>query len=340
MAKREFLQLAKPYQPMKHDIKGWYASEKLDGMRCFWDGGITIGRPATEVPWANTTKDKRQHRSTGLWSRHGKVIHAPIEWVNCLPMGLMLDGELYAGPGTFQTLMSVCKRFDPVAEQWAKVSFVAFEAPTIYNLLDDGKLSWTKLDGAAYWAMARWKEVFDTKPPTARREFLDSLSLMYEHYTGGGHIWRPITYEKVQNLEDVDDLLDKITQHQGEGVMLRDPKTIWTPARVGSILKYKPYLDAEGVVVGYISARKGKIQGKLGALLVKFNNVVFELSGYTDEERAMNNDVWCWENPGKTCIDGVESLYFPLGSTICFKYRELSDMGIPKEARYWRKYVK
>ena len=28
---------------------------------------------------------------------------------------------------------------------------------------------------------------------------------------------------------------------------------------------------------------------------------------------------------------------FRKGQTVTFKYRELSDEGIPKEARYWRK---
>ena len=43
MTRREFLQLAKSYNPEKNKIAGWYLSEKLDGTRCFWDGGITRG---------------------------------------------------------------------------------------------------------------------------------------------------------------------------------------------------------------------------------------------------------------------------------------------------------
>lgn len=39
--KRQFLMLAHDYDPKKHSILGWYMSEKLDGLRAWWDGGIT-----------------------------------------------------------------------------------------------------------------------------------------------------------------------------------------------------------------------------------------------------------------------------------------------------------
>ena len=46
---REFVQLAQVYDPKKHGIAGWFVSEKLDGMRCLWDGGITRGLPVVEA---------------------------------------------------------------------------------------------------------------------------------------------------------------------------------------------------------------------------------------------------------------------------------------------------
>ena len=39
--RREFLQLAERYDAEKHDAAGRYISEKLDGTRCFWDGGLS-----------------------------------------------------------------------------------------------------------------------------------------------------------------------------------------------------------------------------------------------------------------------------------------------------------
>ena len=45
---RELLQLAKNHT--NHQIGGWFVSDKLDGMRAYWDGGTTRGMLAADVP--------------------------------------------------------------------------------------------------------------------------------------------------------------------------------------------------------------------------------------------------------------------------------------------------
>ena len=112
--RREFLQLADHYDPHKHDVAGWFVSEKLDGTRCFWDGGITRGLPTEQVPWASIIDPKTGQKkakikplSTGLWSRYGNPIMAPDWWLNQLPC-CPLDGELWAGRGKFQLCRSIC----------------------------------------------------------------------------------------------------------------------------------------------------------------------------------------------------------------------------------------
>ena len=52
--KREYVQLAHVFDSKKHSPAGWYASEKLDGQRAWWDGGVSRGMPAAQVPYANT----------------------------------------------------------------------------------------------------------------------------------------------------------------------------------------------------------------------------------------------------------------------------------------------
>ena len=44
-----------------------------------------------------------------------------------------------------------------------------------------------------------------------------------------------------------------------------------------------------------------------------------------------------FENPGKQVSENWRNLNFLIGSSVTFRYRELSDTGIPKEARFWRK---
>lgn len=111
--------LAQTYKGQQ--INGWYMSEKLDGMRAYWypqhrgSEAATIGL-ADDVGTA-----------TGLFSRRGKIIHAPNEWLESLP-NVALDGELYLGTGQFQELMSICRRNTP-DNRWNQVGYKVFDLP-------------------------------------------------------------------------------------------------------------------------------------------------------------------------------------------------------------------
>ena len=106
--RREFLRLAKPYKPKKHNVHGWFLSEKLDGQRCLWDGGVTRGMALKDVPFANLSNTHRLiSEATGLWSRYGNVMRAPEFFLDLLPHNICLDGELYLAPGCFQETRSI-----------------------------------------------------------------------------------------------------------------------------------------------------------------------------------------------------------------------------------------
>lgn len=84
------------------DVTGWWMSEKLDGIRAFWDG-------------------------TRLISRLGNVIHAPDWFLAELPK-VALDGELWIERGAFQQTTSIVRRQDK-GDGWRKVKYVVFDAP-------------------------------------------------------------------------------------------------------------------------------------------------------------------------------------------------------------------
>ena len=86
------------------DPTGYYMSEKLDGMRCLWDGHT-------------------------LRTRNGNLIHAPDKMVSQLP-SIALDGELFLDRGQFQALMSIVKSHVP-SDDWSKVRFMVFDAPRV-----------------------------------------------------------------------------------------------------------------------------------------------------------------------------------------------------------------
>ncbi len=102
----------------------------------------------------------------------------------------------------------------------------------------------------------------------------------------------------------------------GEGLMLRQPGSAYITGRSSTLLKVKSFLDAEAVVIGH-DAGEGKHKGRLGALVVQLpNGKEFKVgTGFTDKERA---------SPP------------PVGTTITFRYQELTDGGLPRFPSYLR----
>ncbi len=84
------------------DPTGWWLSEKLDGVRAYWDG-------------------KR------ILSRLGNAFHAPDWFVANLPAH-PLDGELFLQRKSFQKTISIVRRQDK-SEQWKQIRFLIFDAP-------------------------------------------------------------------------------------------------------------------------------------------------------------------------------------------------------------------
>jgi hypothetical protein len=144
--------------------------------------------------------------------------------------------------------------------------------------------------------------------------------------------------------DQVENYLERVLDQGGEGVVIRNPEAIWTPKRHRSILKYKPFQDAEARVVGFTSGREtnkgSRLLGKIGALIVDYQGKRLELAGLTDTEREFGDQLardWAANNPGIDAPYWAQGKHFRLGQTVTFKYRELTDDGIPKEARYWRR---
>jgi hypothetical protein len=328
-------------------------SEKLDGMRAFWDGGITRGQWADEVPFANTAKKGHlihRQKATGLWSRYGNPIQAPDWWLDQLPKDLLLDGELYAGRGSFQTLVSITKKLIPGAE-WNEVGYVIFDSPTANAIFGDGEIKNTN-----------FKKVFNDVYLTLGRPHVESASRFEFESILNWLRSKDIENEVVSLHEQIQlppftaaatgilyDRLAEITQAGGEGLILRAPHSLWLPERSRTMLKVKFTNDAEGTVVGYTWGREtdkgSKLLGLMGALVLDYEGKRFELSGFTDEERKLYLGDAPYDlglaiancQPGEPVRGEWHSKQFPIGSRVSFKYRELTDAGIPKEARYWRK---
>lgn len=93
------MMLAQEYR--SQDIRGWLASEKLDGVRAFWNGQYLI-------------------------SRGGHILPAPDWFTRGFPP-YALDGELYAGRGRFEHTSAAVRGHRP--EAWQTIRYHVFDVP-------------------------------------------------------------------------------------------------------------------------------------------------------------------------------------------------------------------
>ena len=84
------------------DVTGWVMSEKLDGVRAYWDGQQLI-------------------------SRGGNVFNAPQSFLQNFPP-FALDGELWTKRNDFENIVSIVRQQHP-DERWSQIHYHVFEVP-------------------------------------------------------------------------------------------------------------------------------------------------------------------------------------------------------------------
>ena len=96
------LLLANTYQAGV-DLSRYWVSEKLDGVRAYWDG-------------------------ERLTSRGGRPIRPPAWFTEGFPPQ-PLDGELWMGRGTFERMSAAARQETPDPAVWRQVRFMVFDLP-------------------------------------------------------------------------------------------------------------------------------------------------------------------------------------------------------------------
>lgn len=224
-----------------------------------------------------------------LISRQGSIYQAPDWFVQGLPH-YPLDGELWLGRAAFDQLSGIVRTQTPSNEGWALVRFMVFDLPDHIGRFDQRLQELNTLQNSR--TLPPWVEV--------------------------------VKQWKVESETVLLQQLDELVNEGAEGLMLHDGRSVYSAARSDDLIKLKPSMDSEGIVLSYVEG-KGKYQGKMGAIWVKASIVdseglprikTFKIgSGFSDQER---------ENPP------------PIGSEITFKYSGLTSTGLPRFVRYWR----
>jgi DNA ligase-1 len=176
------------------DLTGWWMSEKLDGVRAYWDG--------------------RQ-----FLSRLGNPYLAPDWFVAGLP-DTPLDGELWGGRKKFQRTVSIARRQDR-SQQWKELSFVVFDAPALDAVFEDrlafckDRLATAAPPHARYHDHEVCKGTDHLRAELARVEALGGEGLMLRQPGSRYQVGRSTTLLKVKTFHDAE---ARVVEHTaGEG---------------------------------------------------------------------------------------------------------------------------
>lgn len=279
--------LLKPYNG--DDVTGWYWSEKLDGMRAIWDGigprSVTFTR---ESPGPGKFIGTMQ--VTGLWSRLGKPIIAPGWFIERLPVGLALDGELYCPRLSLHNILSIVRTKKP-GPGWREIEYVVFDVPRLEYT--DWVTSITGFDPRVDRTGTRLE-------PCVSRFYVDRCSFglgrvnleqatcFLEEYSADGFCILK------QNIVEREDSVSVLARQQydegGEGVVVRSPYSLWRPGRSSDSFKHKPFEILTGLVVGW-KPGQGKYSGMIGSYQVQYSEGgetgELSVSGFDDTERMI-----------------------------------------------------
>lgn len=96
------LNLEKPKIYKNQEINNWLMSEKLDGIRAYWDG-------------------------ESLYTKNGNKIFTPTSFTNNFPP-FELDGELWSKRDDFENIQSIVLDKVP-SSKWSEITYNIFEAP-------------------------------------------------------------------------------------------------------------------------------------------------------------------------------------------------------------------
>jgi DNA ligase-1 len=166
---------------------------------------------------------------------------------------------------------------------------------------------------------AAWEQVnyMTFELPGAPGRFDERLQRLAEIVAASG--WprlQAVPHRRVDDRAQLLALLEATVRSGGEGLMLHRADAPYATGRSDLLVKLKPQRDGEAVVVGHREGR-GKFVGMMGALeLETTRGQRFLLgTGFTDAQRR--------DPP-------------PIGTTVVYRYRELTPSGLPRFASFLR----
>ena len=212
--------------------------------------------------------------------RSGRVVPAPAWFTARLPR-VPLDGELWLGRGRFDELSGIVRKAVPIDAAWCSVRYMIFELPGAEGPFSERALRIHEIVARAAWPQL----VAVEQTPVADRVALRRR-------------------------------LAATVAQGGEGLVLHLASATYRAGRSDALMKLKPELDTEAVVVAHHPGQ-GRYTGQLGALDVRApDGRRFRIgTGFSDAQRR--------DPP-------------PVRSVVTYRYRDLTPTGLPRFASFLR----
>jgi DNA ligase-1 len=242
-----------------------------------YNGGLDVS-----AYWISEKLDGVRGRWDGhhLWARSGALIEPPAWFTAGWPTEPM-DGEIWIGRGCFDAVSTLVRAPGIGGEDWRRVHLMVFDLPA------------------------------DRGPFAQRLLHMRALVTRVASAT-----LRVIPQFQLRSRAELDARLKAVVAAGGEGLVLQRGDALYVPGRSATLLKYKPYDDAEARVVAWTPGQ-GKYTGQLGALVVRRpDGLIFRIgSGFNDRQRL---------HPP------------PIGCQVTYRYNGLTAKGTPRFARFMR----
>ena len=276
---------------------GWIMSEKFDGYRALfrYEGGC--GK---------------------FYSRAGKPFTAPEWFIQSMPSEELLgdniiDGELWAGRDNFELMGTVRKKV-PNPEEWAKIQY------HVYDITNLNKLFYNRIK--------KLKSVvnFTTKSWTIK------VKKNYISVPESVTMCPIICAEqvKITSIIMMQKFYNNIISLNGEGIMMKHPKSPYENGRSNYMLKYKPSFDREAIIIDYKKG-VGKYSGMLGSFICR------QLVNHDTYHSVDNDDrrIFTLSGMDDTIRNNYKSSH-PIGTIISFECSGFTGKGVPRFGRYIR----
>ena len=302
---KEYIRQGIPNPPI-----GWWMSEKYDGIRAIWDGQKFVSR--------------------GSHIGNPKIFTYVPQWfMDLMPPGIALDGEIFGGRGTFQNFSSISNlkpggkyTEEQINKLWYEASYQIFDVPELDASFEDRMLFIEQIveDRCKCWKKIRLPNYILNNQPKRSCPLLVTKQF------------------KVKSEEQLSELYDELVSQGAEGAILRAPHSPYEQKRSRLMLKLKPKEDAECVITGYYpgTGKYDKLvgtdkQGNPIPMLGSFKcqmiekgvlkSITFKVPGMTD---IIREQYW---NP-------TSKYYHPIGTVITYTYMEQTRDGKPRHPEY------